>query len=68
MIPSVSPASLEPGELLVRVLRGQMTIPPNQVAIARSNRALSNWGQRQGEYRGRQPNDAQRECLEGSHG
>jgi len=60
--------NLESGELLVRVLRGEMTIPPNQGAIARSNRALSNWGQRQGEYRGKAPNEAQRECLEGSHG
>jgi len=59
---------LEPGELLVRVLRGEMTIPPDHAAIARSNRALSNWGQRRGEYRGRQPNEAQRECLEWSHG
>jgi hypothetical protein len=57
---------LEPGELLVRVLRGELTMPPDHVAIARANRAMANWEQRQGEYRGGAPNEAQRACLEGS--
>jgi hypothetical protein len=35
--------SLEPGELLVRIVRDGMTIPPDQAAIAKANRALRNW-------------------------
>lgn len=57
--------TLEPGELMVRVLRGELTIPPDHISIAKANRALSNWGQRRGEYRGGEPNDAQQACLEG---
>lgn len=34
---------LEPGELLVRILRDGLTISPDHVAIAKSNRALRNW-------------------------
>lgn len=59
---------LEPGELLVRIVRGGLTIAPDHVAIAQSNRALASWPQRRLEYHGREPNEAQRDCLEGSHG
>jgi hypothetical protein len=34
---------LQPGELLVRVLRGELTIPPDHLAIARANWRLRNW-------------------------
>jgi len=57
---------LEPGELLVRVLRGELTIPPDHVAIAKANRALANWEARPGEYRGGAPTQAQLECMEGA--
>jgi hypothetical protein len=58
---------LQPGELLVRILRGELTIPPDHLAIARANRTLKNWGTpRGGEYRGGTPAARQRECLEGA--
>jgi hypothetical protein len=42
MTPATLPA-LQPGELLVRVLRGELTIPPDHLAIARANWRLRNW-------------------------
>lgn len=59
-------ASLEPGELLVRIVRDGWTIPPDHVAIARANRALRNFDAEPGTYRGRAPNDSQAECLAGA--
>lgn len=58
-------AKLEPGELLVRIVRDGWTIPPDHVAIARANRALRNFDAEPGAYRGRAPNDSQAECLQG---
>lgn len=58
--------SLEPGELLVRIVRDGWTIAPDHLAIAQANRALHNGGQRVGDYRGAEPNAAQLECLRGS--
>lgn len=36
-------AALEPGELLVRILRDGWTIAPDFVAIAKANWTLRNW-------------------------
>lgn len=58
-------ASLDPGELLVRITRDGWTIPPDHVAIAQANRARCNFTPDPGTYRGRAPNDSQAECLAG---
>lgn len=58
-------ASLEPGEEMVRVLRGTLRYPPDHVAIARANRALRNYTPRLGQYRASAPTESQRACLEG---
>lgn len=58
-------ASLGPGELLVKIVREGWTIPPDHVAIARANRALSDFATKPGAFRGRVPNDSQVECLAG---
>lgn len=59
-------AALEPGELLVRIVRDGWTIPPDHVAVAQANRALGHFEAEPGAYRGRAPNASQVECLEGS--
>jgi hypothetical protein len=60
-------ATLQPGELTVQILRGELTIPPDHTAIARANWAIKHWGAaKRGEYRGRAPNDSQAECLTGA--
>lgn len=59
-------AMLEPGELLVRIVRDGWTIPPDHIAIARANRALCHATLWTGTYHGRAPNDRQAECLEGA--
>ena len=59
-------ANLEPGELLVRIVRDGWTIPPDHVAIAQANRALYHFDAEPGAYRGRAPNDGQAACLEGA--
>lgn len=59
-------AALEPGELLVKIIRDGLTIPPDHIAIARANRALRDFPRTPGPYRGNTPNDAQAECLEGA--
>lgn len=59
-------AVLEPGELLVRIVRDGWTIPPDHIAIARANRALCHFEIAPGAYRGRAPDDRQAECLEGA--
>jgi len=65
----VALAPLQPGEFLVRVLRGELTIPPDHTAIARANLALRNYGSPGSvAARSKDLNEAQRECLEGSHG
>jgi hypothetical protein len=59
-------ASLTPGELLVKITRDGWRIKPDHVAIAQSNQALRNFVATPGKYRGRMPNKAQVDCLEGS--
>lgn len=59
-------AAMEPGELLVRIVRDGWRIAPDHAAIAKANRALRDWPTRPGTFRGRVPNDSQRECLEGA--
>lgn len=58
-------ASLEPGELLVKVVREGWTILPDHAAIAQANRALRCGDANPGAYRGRTPTDRQAECLAG---
>lgn len=58
-------AALAPGEWLVRCLRDGWTVPPDRFAIARANAAIQSFGTRTGAYRGGEPNQDQRECLEG---
>jgi hypothetical protein len=59
-------AALEPGELTVKVVREGWQLPPDHVAIARSNQALRNFAATPGSYRGGVPNEAQIDCLEGA--
>lgn len=59
-------ASLEPGELLVLIVRDGWRIPPDHIAIARANQALRDWPARPGTFHGRAPNDSQVACLEGA--
>jgi len=59
-------AALEPGELLVRIVRDGWTIPPDQIAIAQANRALGDFAPKPGAFRSRTPNDNQTECLAGA--
>jgi hypothetical protein len=59
-------AALEPGELLVKLMRDGWTIPPDHVALAQANRARCRFEPEMGVYRGGVPNDRQTECLEGS--
>jgi hypothetical protein len=47
-------------------MREGWTIPPDHVAIAQANRARCHFEPEMGTYRGREPNDAQAECLEGA--
>lgn len=59
-------AALDPGEMLVRILRDGWTIPPDHIAIARANRALRHFGVDPGTYRGHAPDARQTACLEGA--
>lgn len=59
-------AALEPGELLVHIVRDGWTIPPDQAAIAQANRALGAFATKPGAFRSRTPNDSQAECLAGA--
>lgn len=59
-------AKLEPGELLVRIVRDGWTIPPDHVAIAQANRALYHFDSEPCTYRGRAPDERQAACLEGA--
>lgn len=59
-------AALEPGELLVRIVRDGWTIPRDHTAIAQTNRALCDFDARPGTFRSHAPNDSQADCLAGA--
>lgn len=60
-------AALEPGELLVRIVRDGWTIPPDHAAIANANRRRRDFSPAPGTYRGRVPTDRQDECRAGAN-
>lgn len=60
-------AALEPGELLVRIVRDGWTIPPDHAAIADANRGRRDFSPAPGTYRGHASTDRQAECLAGAN-
>lgn len=59
-------ATLEPGEAMVRALRGTLRYPPDHVVAAQASRRLLNWDPaKPGDYRCVVMTDSQRACLEG---
>jgi hypothetical protein len=63
---TVDLAALEPGEAMVRALRGTLRYPPDHVATVRASRALCHYTPKPGAYHGHAPNDRQAECLGGA--
>lgn len=62
---AVDLSTLEPGEEMVRVLRGTLRYVPDHIAVARANHALCCFTPAPGTYRDHVPNKQQVECLTG---